>query len=710
MNAVALLLLLLCIASCDARTIVVDPSDRGEAATLNAAIQRAGPGDLISILPGKYPAATVDKSLNISGAGDVVIVGSNKVLAPGCRISGLAMTASDDMPAIIIEGRDCHLSACSITAIATACRITGENFSMQDCRIDSPAGLEIFGARCAVISSSINSDVAVRINRTAGSRITGCRIAALQGVLVEESGDCRVLNNSFSGDGFAVVLKASHDNLISGNNLSGSYVSGLDAEGSRGDNFTENRISGGKVGISLRRSEESLISGNVIEKSEQAGIFLDDSARNILEDNHLTANGNGILLQGSSFNSLLSNVASFNTYGISLRGSSRNLLRDSLLHNNSYNLRLTAGESGGSSSNPLPFDQDIDGSNLADGRPVCYLVGASAVRVPSDCGFLGLVSCRDIRALDLNIANSSTGVLLVNCSNCNIQNSSVRHAESGFLLSGGQACTLGRSRAEDCQTGFLAEDSSACQIVGSRAVNCTLQGILAEGSAGLGLLGCRVEGSGAGAVLRGSRLCRIQNCSFLYSRGEGLSLSKSHNCSLLANEALFNENGISIIGSNSCYIESNNASGNERDGISLQQLELAEAVRNIASANAQGIYIQSCRLFHLQSNLLGENSRYGLRMSLSRAGNITENNVHDNGLAGANLVDCSDNLIYHNVFANNGLQNAADNGDNRWDGGSDMGGNYWSDFAASANPGVEPRPIVGGGSDRYPFRDAWGWQ
>ncbi|HNX40500.1 MAG TPA: NosD domain-containing protein, partial [Methanothrix sp.] len=124
----------------------------------------------------------------------------------------------------------------------------------------------------------------------------------------------------------------------------------------------------------------------------------------------------------------------------------------------------------------------------------------------------------------------------------------------------------------------------------------------------------------------------------------------------------------------------------------------------------QGIYIQSCRLFHLQSNLLGENSRFGLRMSLSRAGNITENNIYDNGLAGANLVDCSDNLIYHNVFANNGLQNAADNGDNRWDGGSDMGGNYWSDFAASANPGVEPRPIAGGGRDRYPFRDAWGWQ
>jgi parallel beta-helix repeat protein len=215
---------------------------------------------------------------------------------------------------------------------------------------------------------------------------------------------------------------------------------------------------------------------------------------------------------------------------------------------------------------------------------------------------------------------------------------------------------------------------------------------------------CRI-----GMALHGSRLCKIQNCSASENQEDGLLLSKSNNCTLLGNAAKTNDRGIYLAGSNYCYLQANNVSGNKVDGLSLQQLVYAIVQNNTALRNGQGIYVQSSRNLSLTGNILGENSRYGLRMSSSKDCSITENNIYDNRMAGANLVDCARSLLYHNVFTDNGIQNAADNGQNQWDGGPKVGGNYWSDHQVYGNPADMPRQIPGGGVDRYPFQDPWGW-
>ncbi len=475
--------------------------------------------------------------------------------------------------------------------------------------------------------------------------------------------------------------------IVSHNNLSRGYVSGLDVVDSSSSNLTKNYITGGKVGISLRGSHSCNVSGNICLKNERAGIFGEGAYQNLLASNNLSENGNGILLQGSLENSLTSNQAYRNIYGISLRGCTKNMLRENVLRENSYNLRVEAGQGRSGSSNHDFFVQDIDQSNLADNKPICYLVGKADLMVPTDCGFLGLVSCKNIRAANLTIKNSSTGVLLVNSTNCNIQNSSISWAEKGFLLLDSLACTISRCRALDCKTGFAAEGSSGCQFAYDLARNCSAEGFRADDAQGLGLLECEIQSCQSGIALHGSRLCRIQNCSTSKNQEDGVLLSKSHNCSLIGNAAFSNDRGISLTGSNSCFLQANNASANKIDGISLQQLLDADVQSNIALRNGQGIYVQSSRRLNLTGNILGENSRFGLRMSSSKDSNITENNIYDNQIAGANLVDCIGNLLYHNIFAKNGFQNAADNGQNQWDGGPSAGGNYWSDHEVLGNPG-----------------------
>ena len=703
------LLLLALVASCQAEILVVDPGESGDAQTLYAAVYQAKSGDTILIHPGNYAGAVVGKSLNITAMGQVIIDGSLAVTAPGCRVSGLTIKPRGKDTAVSLAGSDSLLAGCTITGFATAIEVAGANNSIADCRINSPQGVVIFGANNEVLDSAISGSTAIRINRTEGSRISSCQISALQGILIEDSRGNTAVNNTLSGTGFGVVLTRSQSNNVSYNRFSSGFVGALDVADSAGNNLTDNRIIGAKVGISLRGSQSCNVTGNICERNERAGIFAEGSHQNHLAANNLTMNGNGILLQGSAENILLSNRAIGNVYGISLRGSQKNILRDNSLQKNSYNLRIDSGQGQSASSNYDFYLHDIDPSNLLDGRPACYLIGKADILVPEDCGFLMLVSCKNITAANLTLSNCSAGVMMVNSAKCNIKDSSIARSEIGCYLVDSLACTVIRTQARDCQTGFEADSSSWCQFSFIQARNCSAEGFRAEDGQGLSLLACKMQSCEVGTALHATRQGRIQNCSFEDNQEHGIQLIKSHNCTLQGNAVQFNDQGVYLAGSNYCSLHENNVSDNQEEGFSLLQLVYATILNNTALRNSHGIYIQSSRNISLAGNMLGENSRFGLRMSSSNDCNISENRIYDNQLAGANLVDCTGSLLYHNVFSDNGIQNAADNGKNQWDAGPKAGGNYWNDHMVFGNPSQEPRQIAGGGVDRYPFQDPWGW-
>ena len=98
----------------------------------------------------------MDKRLNISGTGAVIVEGSLAVTAPGCNISDITIKASGKDAAVSLASQDNQLVRCTVAGIATAVKVTGENNSIRDCRIDSPQGVEIFGAKNKVLRSTIS--------------------------------------------------------------------------------------------------------------------------------------------------------------------------------------------------------------------------------------------------------------------------------------------------------------------------------------------------------------------------------------------------------------------------------------------------------------------------------------------------------------------------------------------------------------------------
>lgn len=706
-----LVVLVLTTASTDGRTLFVDPTGRVGSKTLADSVAKASAGDEIIVMPGSYLGATVDRSLSISGSGGAVIKGEgNSALiigAPGCRISKLNIEVSGSSPGLVIKSSNNILANCSLKGGLNGIDAQGTNNTVRDSRIDAGLGMRLVGSKFIIMNDTFNGDKGIHMEDSSQNLIKGCRFLTTQGIEITSSNDNSIEMNTFSGTSFGLTLLKSGRNNLAGNQFSGSFISGLDLQESSSNNLADNSINGSKLGISLRQSGKNRLFNNSCRRNELAGMYLNGSIDNQLIGNSLSRDGNGILLAASENNTIVSNSASDNTYGISLRGSGHNALKNNSVNANLYNLRIDSG------NKPVPsgedFFQDIDVSNSADGKPICYLVGERERVVREDYAFVGLIECRNVVVSNQTISNSSTGVLLVGSTDCRIGNCTVRRSENGVWVIDSKNCTVEKSRSLSCKTGFLATGSAGDLLEDDVATNCSETGFKVEGSSALFIRGSRASDGGVGLSIKNSPLCRVLDFIVTGNKDTGLDVTGSPDCTIQRVKSTLNKEGISIVGSNGCKIDGCNASANFQDGLALIQLSNAMVTRNIALADGQGIYVQSSKNVQIIGNNLSSNVRHGLRMSSTSGCNITDNSFTRNTISGVNLVDCHGNLIYHNIFINNIYQNAADNGDNKWDLGPKIGGNYWSDFKATGNPGDVPRIIPSNGMDGYPFRDPRGW-
>jgi parallel beta-helix repeat protein len=721
MRWLILFLLLALLASAEGKTWVVDTSGAGDSKTLSGAVGLAKAGDEILIKPGDHVGAIIDRPLFIRGEGKARIRGQEegalRVLAPGCKISNLSLEAPASS-VVLLGASDSVLYQCNIAGGATGILVEGSNNTVAECQVDSPLGLAITASRCRVTNVTFigrpdRIDTGIQIIRGGNNSILDSVILTSNGVEISFSERTRVENSTFSGSRFGLALTSSRECQILHNLISGPYLSGLDVAESSRNNLSGNNITGCKLGISLRSSADNLLSDNLCFGNERAGIYLMGSSGNRIQGNSLMRNGNGILLAGSRGNMLAANCATGNnTYGISLRGSAGNTLRENNMSSNLYNLRVDEGETSNESQDEdlNSYAQDIDFSNAAEGKPVCYMVGKANIEIIQAYGFVGLISCRGATVANQSISNSSAGLLLVNSTGFVIENASIFWSGDGIYLRNCRSWSVVDCQAEGCKIGFSASQSSNGLFRGCRARYCSEQGFQAEKDVNLTWKGCSALRGEVGLYLRASQLCRSLEGNFSSNEEDGVRLIASHGSALLNNTANFNQRGITLSSSNSCRLYANNASRNRMDGIYLEQLSGGEILSCRAAGNRQGIFLQSCQEIQVENCSMIQNDKYGLRMSKSEECNVTDNLFSQNGLSGANLIDCRENLLYHNVFAENGLQNAQDNGDDQWDGGPKAGGNYWSDHKVAGNPSTSPREIPSKGVDRYPFQDPYGWR
>lgn len=220
-------------------------------------------------------------------------------------------------------------------------------------------------------------------------------------------------------------------------------------------------------GIQVNANNNTIINNTV--SNNFIGIYLFSSSGNNVSNNTANLNNRyGILLQSSSNNNMISsNNATNNSIGIAIYSySSNNTLINNVMVGNDYNFDL-----GGSSDSD--FDNNVETSNLVDGKSIYYLKTATDAVYDSsiNAGTFYCINCVNVTIKDLNLNKNIKGLSFWKTTSSKIQNVSASKNVNGIDLRFSNNNTLDGNNVSDDVTGISLWYSSNNTLEGNNAPN-----------------------------------------------------------------------------------------------------------------------------------------------------------------------------------------------------------------------------------------------
>ena len=384
-----------------------------------------------------------------------------------------------------------------------------------------------------------------------------------------------------------------------------------------------------------------------------AGVFLLNRQRVTIRNMKISGFHDAInmfsYLGGSSIeNRFENNLLADNYYGMYILYSQSIVLRNNQMKNNTRNLCIVDNIQ----VNPEPpnlYLNDVDSSNMVDGKPVIYWINKHGEAVPSNAGYVALINCSDITVKNLDLSHNGQGISLISTPNLIIAQNRITNTDTGIFLCESSNTIVTENSLDSNGVCVEAHDSPATQISSNS---------LTRSGSGISLIGASLD-----SVVYGN--------SIIKNTGSGMWLSGISNATISHNNVSENnDTGITLYVSYNNTVAANTITGNRRDGVGLWE----EGSGNMIS-----------------ENLVANNGRFGFLIRYCGNNSIIGNMIFKNNDSAIRFVgEPSNNLVYHNNFIennNNGAQisfsttfsNSAPH--NVWDNGVE--GNYWSDSNSS---------------------------
>jgi len=239
----------------------------------------------------------------------------------------------------------------------------------------------------------------------------------IDGTIIVERDDIIIDGAAYTlsaNSGYGIKLQYRHGVTVRNLVLKDTYR-GFDLTYADDNTIVGNTIINSGSAVYFWWSWRNNVTGNSISKAEYAFDFFQSPnygcQENVVTGNTVQDSLIGLSLMESN-NTFSGNIINTSAIGVSLRGS-QNLFR-----NNTINCT-------GIAFKVYSFDNNIDTSNVVNGKPIIYWIGHRNEAVPSDAGYVVLSNCENITVQNLN----ASGVSVSSTTNSLI---------AGNTLSGGQ--------------------------------------------------------------------------------------------------------------------------------------------------------------------------------------------------------------------------------------------------------------------------------
>ncbi len=246
-----------------------------------------------------------------------------------------------------------------------------------------------------------------------------------------------ILENVLTDGAIAIDIENSQNNIIRGNLIANSMTRGIDL-----GNATGNIIFGNKIfnnSYAIAPFQDTLSSGNVIESNNftNNGYAVTVQGNMQVFNNTFVGNEQAVLCYSGS-NTITDNTFAGNGRGVVLQ-STGNVLRNNHFASDNESLAV----------NGANFDNDIDLSNMLNGKPMCYWVNLHNQTVPSDAGFVTLVNCSGINVIGLTLKDQTQGIELAFTMDSNVTGNVIANNTNGIYLYGSSNNTFTQNNVTD---------------------------------------------------------------------------------------------------------------------------------------------------------------------------------------------------------------------------------------------------------------------
>ncbi len=308
MNPIAALAVVLAAAQLGAAGDEVPPAARieghppaSEASPLQARIDAAAPGAVLTVGPGEYRGdLVIDKPLRLLGSGRPLLVGSGSGSVVRVRANGVTVAGFD------IDGG----GGGDLGRDTSGVHVAGHEAAVRDCRISG----SLFGVYLRQADGALVEGVEIRgiPGKEPGEKGSGIHVWDTHGF--------RLLRNQIRDvrDGF--YIQSSTGGVVAGN-LARDLRYGLHYMFADDNLFEDNRFENGAAGAALMYSRRIVFRRNRFLHNRgfaSVGLLLKACDDLVAEDNLIADNARGIFLEGSYRNLFRRNVVAASDVAIVL--------------------------------------------------------------------------------------------------------------------------------------------------------------------------------------------------------------------------------------------------------------------------------------------------------------------------------------------------------------------------------------------------------